>query len=242
MLINSSLALKFLQDGKTILQQKGWNGREYPIISEDRLRWLDAELLSYDTENSYECKVTGGEAIQYAMTRYEAAENENFRKGGDKRRSYPILWTIRPNTISAHNMAKTFYGAALMELFRQYQGLELDISALGADSGSENQGLLTKDLVLKAFDFAIASLKVQIRTFAQTMTVVPNAIAKYRNDLQEAGVNSDKVLKEDLKDWERHLFKPSTKTRKITIKNENTHQETDKTYQNSEKHEKSSTN
>lgn len=224
MIINHSLAAYFLRSGKEIVKQRGWAGHEHGVLRKEDFRMHD---MTDDHDERYERvqakrPITGCDAIHAAMYDYEKRASPHMAtRHTDWRGKEYKIWPIRSDTLNSHNLAITYYISSLAEMFNILMGEEASLSRY--NSTHRNVGYekwLGKDEVLKAFDFAEASVKAQVRSYPQLVTMTPLVIKRYKEDLAAMAIPVDKLLKLESEMWNKEQLEGEGPKRKITVEHE----------------------
>lgn len=228
MIINQSLASTFLRTAREKIKIKGWRGYESPenasyysfmfrdIFERDefRDRWDSNTGLS------------GQDAIKLAAREYEQLANPNSVHIGveHKRRNRGDYVWMRGDTVNAYNLAITYYFSSLAEIYTIRSGLEPSQcvhSEYTTFSGhNPKQYYIRKDDVIQAFDFAIASLDAQVRSYPQLVTMAPMAVKRYKEELLGMNINVDKLKRIESEMWDKQQWEGEGAKRKITVKDD----------------------
>lgn len=172
-------------------------------------------------DESYNIKPNNGiEAIRDAMVDYAKASQLSLDqvypgryRCGTKR--YPIS----SSTLNAYNMAVVYYGSSLAQLTIERTNTEPSELELRARLGNGRYDQYSsKEEVLRAFDLAIASLKVQMRSYPHLVTTAPLVVSQYKDTLQQLNVSVDKLQKVEAEVFNKVKYNTPKPTRKITIK------------------------
>jgi hypothetical protein len=221
MIINHSLASLFLRNGREKVRQRGWAGYENGVLRKEDFRMYDMT----DDEETMECgkrPVTGCDAIHIAMFEYEILSSPHLPQvttswNGEEFKTH----CIRSDTLNSYNLAITYYIASLAEMFNLVMGDEASLARYKASN--QNVGYskwLGNDDVLKAFDFAIESVKAQVRSYPHLVTMAPLAIKRYKEELSAMAIPVDKLLKLESERWNKGQLMGDGPKRKITVKDE----------------------